>query len=60
MEFLLILKLGNEGMERGGDVSDALGKVMHAVAGLELAEGQGGSITDRNGNKVGTWEVVES
>lgn len=59
MEFVLTINIGNAAMLDGNDLNEALGKVQYQLAGLELATGQGGRIADRNGNTVGSWEVVE-
>ena len=62
MEFILKIALGNEAMLTREDVGDALDTVSRRL----LHTGGEFNITnfpylvrDKNGNKVGTWEVVE-
>lgn len=59
MKFVLVIHLDNAAMTEIGGLNDALGKVMHAVAGLDICVGQGGAVRDISGNTVGKWEVVE-
>lgn len=65
MKFTLTITLGNAAMTIGLDVAALVQKVAGAMAAHgdtdltedEDFEGDGGSIMDLNGNKVGSWEV---
>ena len=60
MKFTLNIELGNDAMQTGADISDALHKLAGKVYGFDDAiEGERGVIMDTNGNKVGEWEVAE-
>ena len=65
MKFTLEIELGNEAMQSGQDVADALAKIGMPYSGVGLAqiqgclgEGEGADIHDLNGNTVGSWEVT--
>lgn len=64
MEFTLKIKLGNDAMQTGDDVSAALRESAQRIEeswGGELAESAplAGRIYDLNGNRVGAWEVAK-
>jgi hypothetical protein len=51
-KFKLEIELGNDGMRRPLQVSDALRSIANKIQNFHLKEG---SILDLNGNKVGEW-----
>lgn len=55
-EFTLTIKLGNEAMQDGADIADALREV---VFQLEMEDSTYGLIFDRNGNRVGSYTLPE-
>jgi hypothetical protein len=60
-EFNLHIELGNEAMQTGTDISDALKKVAGRLWNYGDEDdiiGCRGAIMDMNGNKVGRWEVT--
>ncbi len=61
-EFTLNIELGNEAMQTGLDIAEALKKVAKKIymcgEGDELI-GCGGKIMDYNGNSVGLWQVSD-
>ena len=64
MEFSLTIKLGNEAMQTGHDVAEALRRIAIQIdvdcdvdfAGWNCDADQG-KVFDANGNSVGTWGV---
>lgn len=63
--FRLTIELGNDAMQTGGDVADALRKLADQVdtrRGGQFNDGfaEGGNVRDDNGNTVGSWSVVET
>lgn len=60
MRFKLEIDLGNDAMQTGADVAQALGTVQHRIEDLliPLRDGLGGPVKDGNGNTLGSWEVV--
>lgn len=53
--FKLMIELGNDGMQSGPDVAQALRDIADRIEnGLEAR----GAIIDANGNTVGQWEAV--
>ena len=64
MKFTLEIEMGNEAMQTVGDLSRAL--KMTAVCVSDAADlkdrrhgANEGGIRDANGNKVGTWRIVD-
>lgn len=60
LTFTLTITLGNEGMQTGGDIQDALHALDHNYPSLgKLTPGNvaGGTIRDVNGNTVGSWAI---
>lgn len=60
MEFKLAIKLDNDAMTTGWDLSEALSKLSTRLAdsvGLPLVE-DAGNIIDLNGNLVGSWAIT--
>ena len=57
MEFNLTIKLGNEAMQTGPDIAEALQGVASSVDAFGIEPGDGGAIVDINGNRVGEWKV---
>ena len=58
-EFTLTIRLGNDAMQTGGDIADALHKVAERIdthRGGEIDSGVG-RIMDDNGNHVGDWSI---
>jgi hypothetical protein len=61
-EFTLNIELGNEAMQTGLDVAEALKKVakkIYMFGGEDELIGCGGKIMDGNGNSVGSWQVSD-
>ena len=60
MEFSLTIKLGNEAMQTGHDVAEALRRIAIQID-VDFAEwdcdADHGKVFDANGNSVGTWGV---
>lgn len=55
MKFKLEITLGNDAMQTGEDIAEALCKVGEAViVGVEKS-----GIWDINGNRVGHWEMTD-
>lgn len=66
MKFTLEIELGNDVMQTVDDVSGVLAMLLDSqrmsrmvTADREFVPGDGFSLRDRNGNKVGKWEVSE-
>jgi hypothetical protein len=59
MKFLLEIDLGNDAMQTVGDVLNAVRDSLKNEEPLPLEVGIGGHLWDKNGNKVGKWEVDE-
>jgi hypothetical protein len=61
MTFILHIDLGNDAMQTGLDVANALRGVADKLTDDDLAEAdaydRSGNIRDTNGNKVGNWKV---
>jgi hypothetical protein len=58
MKFTLEIKIGNEAMQNGDDVANALRVVAGRVeGGGEFVPGEGNGILDLNGDWVGDWRV---
>ena len=58
MEFIVRITLGNDAMQTGVEVADALDEVAAQInTDGPFKVGERGSIADANGNKVGYWEV---
>jgi hypothetical protein len=58
-KFKLEIELGNDAMRKAWEVGDAVESAMAHHATDRLKVGDGGRIMDVNGNKVGSWKVVE-
>lgn len=58
MEFVLTLKMGNDGMQDEHDVARALRIEAEKIECFGLDHGPG-RIRDINGNTVGEWAVVD-
>lgn len=54
LTFTLTITLGNDAMQDGGDIAEALEWVADHT---DIMGSREGSIRDRNGNTVGKWEV---
>ena len=54
LTFTLTITLGNDGMQDGGDIAEALEWVADHT---DIMGSRKGSIRDRNGNTVGSWAV---
>jgi hypothetical protein len=58
--FVLKIQLGNEEMQSGIDVANALRSTaaenLNRISG-KLAAGEYGYVIDANGNNVGSWEI---
>lgn len=60
MKFTLEINLGNEAMQTGNDVAEALqGIVDRLVDTYDLSADMRGKLRDSNGNTVGHWEINE-
>ncbi len=62
MTFTLTIELGNDAMQTGRDVAEALHTVADKVAKLgsrHPEEDYGNRVGDLNGNKVGEWGFTE-
>jgi hypothetical protein len=58
MKFTLQIKLGNEAMQTGYDIAQALTEVAEKLRGEDDARMDwSGNIRDINGNTVGSWKV---
>jgi len=58
-KYKLEIELGNEAMLSGADVADALRAVADRIdVDQPMIEQHNYGISDRNGNRVGTWSVV--
>lgn len=58
MEFKLTIELGNDAMQDGAEVAEALEQVAAKVHyELPLVAGEPHMVRDANGNTVGRWEV---
>lgn len=60
MQFKLTIELGNDAMQTGGDIADALRGLAERIdtrRGGDLADS--GTVRDYNGNTVGTYDVAE-
>ena len=57
--FTLKIKLGNDAMQTGLDLADAINEVTDRLQDVmgDIAPGESGTIRDVNGNTVGKWEV---
>lgn len=58
-KFKLEIELGNDAMRKTWEVGDAIESAMAHQATDRLKVGDTGRIMDINGNKVGSWKVVE-
>jgi hypothetical protein len=58
MKFVLEVELGNDAMQTGSDVLNALSDSLKDEETLPLEVGVGGRLWDENGNTVGKWEVI--
>ena len=62
--FVIEIALGNEAMQTGRDVADALMRTALHIEDNTMAIHEGnaglfvGAVIDRNGNTVGSWEVT--
>ncbi|WP_406245864.1 hypothetical protein ACI7YT_12550 [Microbacterium sp. M] len=62
-EFRLTITLGNDAMQTGNDIADALSESSAQLAGrygvdyLDEWTGLGAGIFDANGNRVGRWGI---
>jgi hypothetical protein len=59
VKFTLEIELGNDAMQTGRDVLNALRESLKGEEPLPLETGVGGRLWDVNGNLVGKWEVTE-
>lgn len=64
MKFTLTIELGNEAMQTGYDVADALREIADRIYPRGLTEHRNavslvGLVRDINGNTVGSWQVTE-
>lgn len=57
MTFTLTIELGNDAMQSGADVVEAMDRLKRKIVNSDFARVDGGKIMDENGNSVGTWEV---
>jgi hypothetical protein len=58
-EFTLTIRLGNDAMQTGGDVAEALRKLADRIDTYRDGSfGANGRIMDANGNDVGEWMVT--
>lgn len=58
MKFTLEIELGNDAMQSAEDVFDAIASFGDTNP-TPFSGGESHIIRDRNGNKVGKWEVVD-
>jgi hypothetical protein len=68
VKFTLAIELGNDAMQGVGDVASALRKLAGTLDRIaehdetadadEMSDCPSGRVIDRNGNKVGEWEVL--
>jgi hypothetical protein len=60
MKVVIEIELGNEAMQTGADVAQALGTVQHRIEDLllPLRVTDEGPVKDVNGNRVGMWWVA--
>ena len=58
-QFTLSITLGNDAMQTGNDVAEALNRAADDIwpNGWESMTNQHGTIFDVNGNRVGDWSV---
>lgn len=56
--FALTIRLGNDLMQTGEDVADALAGIAGDLCDFDLVEHSSASIKDVNGNRVGEWFLV--
>lgn len=56
-QFILKIKLGNEAMQTGYNVSRSLNQVADRLNRYDQLSECKGSIMDINGNTVGSWQV---
>ncbi len=61
--FVIEIALGNEAMQTGRDVADALARIQHRIEDLLMPfakhnVGYTEQVIDGNGNTVGTWKVT--
>ena len=59
MKFTLEIELGNAAMRTAEDVAERLERTAKKLRENGLIRNFYGRIGDRNGNTVGTWQVVE-
>lgn len=57
MTFTLKIKLGNDAMQTGLDVADALTRIARRIESDDELAPDCGKVMDTNGNSVGNWEV---
>jgi hypothetical protein len=55
--FNLTIALGNDAMQNGDDIAEALRHTASRVEAGGLETLQSGPVRDLNGNTVGSWEV---
>lgn len=61
MEFTLTIMLGNEAMQTGVEIADALRKVADHVQNVGYGTSDiEGKIRDENGNTVGSYQTIET
>lgn len=58
-QFALTLTLGNDAMRTAADVADALRRAAGWIEEYaDMTPGEGVSLLDQNGNRVGAWTVT--
>ena len=59
MEFKLTIRLGNDAMQTGDQIADALRRVGELLRDFspDTFHGKPHRVLDANGNTVGTWEI---
>jgi hypothetical protein len=55
--FTLEIEMGNDSMQTGGDIADALRKIADDCDTRRGGKDESGRIRDENGNTVGHWEI---
>lgn len=58
-EFTLTIRLGNDAMQSGNDIAEALVRAANYINDYhqEIEAGDALSLKDQNGNRVGEWKV---
>lgn len=59
MEFTARIKFGNEAMETGDHLAEALRRIANTVESSDEVIEDHGIIRDLNGNTVGKWEITQ-